>query len=270
MVIFAECHPNAVPQRIRPDIRSTDDDYSGQGGGQLTGGMMNNHMMDRAVLVTGGSSGLGAAVVDAVGKAGGRPYVLDRRAPTAVVPWLECDLADTRAAERATRELAEQAGGLDGVVTAAGIDVPGRLTNVPAETWERIVTVDLFATAAVVRAALPYLERTHGTVVTVASTLGVKAVSDATAYCAAKFGVVGFTRALAAELAGTVDVTLLIPGGMRTGFFDERDERYRPGADAVLNDPAHVADAILFALAQPPGCTVRELVVCAERESSYP
>jgi NAD(P)-dependent dehydrogenase (short-subunit alcohol dehydrogenase family) len=223
-----------------------------------------------AVLVTGGSSGLGAAVVEAVAKAGGRPYVLDRQPPAEGVPWLLCDLADTRAAEAATRELAKQAGGLDGVVTAAGVDVPGRLADVSAADWERVITVDLLATAAVIRAALPYLERSHGTVVTVASTLGVKAVSDATAYCAAKFGVVGFTRALAAELAGTVDVTLLVPGGMRTRFFDGRDAQYAPGPDAVLNDPASVAAAVLFALNQPPGCTVRELVVCADRESSYP
>ncbi|MGX7672596.1 SDR family oxidoreductase [Plantactinospora sp. DSM 117369] len=229
-----------------------------------------NKLSGKAILVTGGASGLGAAVVTAVQKAGGRPYVLDRQAPADEVPWIQCDLADTRAAERATRQLAEQAGGLDGVVTAAGTDTPGRLADVPAEIWERVVTVDLFATAAVVRAALPALERSHGTVVTVASTLGVKAVSDATAYCAAKFGVVGFTRALAAELAGTVGVTLLIPGGMRTAFFDGRDEQYRPGADAILNDPGHVADAVLFALSQPPGCAVRELVVCADRESSYP
>lgn len=223
-----------------------------------------------AILVTGGSSGLGAAVVEAVAKSGGRPYVLDRQPPADGVPWLACDLVDTRGAEAATRELAEQAGGLDGVVTAAGIDVPGRLVDVSGPDWERVIAVDLLATAAVIRAALPYLERSHGTVVTVASTLGVKAVSDATAYCAAKFGVVGFTRALAAELAGSVNVTLLVPGGMRTRFFDGRDAQYRPGPDAALNDPASVASAVLFALHQPPGCAVRELVVCADRESSYP
>ncbi|MEV4811956.1 SDR family oxidoreductase [Micromonospora avicenniae] len=222
------------------------------------------------VLVTGGSSGLGAAVVAAVARSGGRPLVIDRQAPGDGVPWVECDLADTRAAEAATRQLAERSGGLDAVVTAAGMDVPGRLADVPAETWERIVAVDLLATVAVIRAALPYLEASRGTIVTVASTLGVKAVSDATAYCAAKFGVVGFTRALAAELAGTVGVTLLIPGGMRTAFFDERDDQYRPGPDAVLNDPVDTAAAVMFALAQPPGCAVREMVVCAEQESSYP
>lgn len=227
-------------------------------------------MSGAAVLVTGGSSGLGAAVVAALAQRGDRPVVLDRQAPADGVPWIECDLADTRAAERATVELAQRSGGLRAVVTAAGMDVPGALAEVPGETWDRIVAVDLLATAAVIRAALPDLERNGGNVVTVASTLGVKAVADATAYCAAKFGVVGFTRALAAELAGRVGVTLLIPGGMRTAFFDDRDERYRPGPDAILNDPAAVASAVLFALDQPPGCAVREMVVCAERESSYP
>jgi len=224
-----------------------------------------------AVLVTGGSSGLGAAVVDVVIKAGGRPFVIDRQPPRDGVPWIECDLADTRAAEAATRRAIEQAGGvMDGVVTAAGMDVPGALADIPGETWDRIVTIDLLATAAVIRAAIPALRQSHGAVITIASTLGVKAVSDATAYCAAKFGVVGFTRALAAELAGQVNVTLIIPGGMRTKFFDDRDEQYKPGPDAILNDPANVAAAIMFALAQPAGCAVRELVIAAETETSYP
>jgi len=153
-----------------------------------------------AVLVTGGASGLGAAVVAAVRSAGGRPYVLDLKPPTADVPYVAVDLADTRAAEAATRELAGQAGDLRGVVTAAGMDIPAPLTGIAGGDWERVVAVNLLGTAAVVRAAVPYLKRTHGHVVTVASTLGVKAVGDATAYCAAKFGVVGFTRALAAEL----------------------------------------------------------------------
>ena len=224
-----------------------------------------------AVIVTGGSSGLGAAVVDAVLKAGGRPLVLDRQPPREGVEWIECDLSNTRAAEAATRQLIERAGGpVSGVVTVAGMDVPGALADIEGETWDRIVAVNLLGTAAVIRAALPELKQSHGGVVTVASTLGVKAVGDATAYCAAKFGVVGFTRALAAELAGQVNVTLLIPGGMRTRFFDDRDERYKPGADAVLNDPANVAAAILFALGQPAGCAVRELVIATETETSYP
>src|SRR5690242_382525 len=89
------------------------------------------------VLVTGGSSGLGAAVVAAVADAGGRPLVLDRQPPQREVPHLLVDLADGRAAEQAVTELAEQAGGLDAVVTAAGIDSCGPLAGVPADDWEQ-------------------------------------------------------------------------------------------------------------------------------------
>jgi NAD(P)-dependent dehydrogenase (short-subunit alcohol dehydrogenase family) len=141
---------------------------------------------------------------------------------------------------------------------------------VPFADWERVVRVNLIGTAAVVRAALPFLEETRGRVVTVASTLGLRVASDATAYCASKFGVVGFTRALAAETAGRIGVTLLIPGGMRTRFFDGRAARYQPAPDAQLNDPRHVAATVLFALSQPDGCEVRELVVAPSRETSWP
>jgi NAD(P)-dependent dehydrogenase (short-subunit alcohol dehydrogenase family) len=226
--------------------------------------------MNGRVLVTGGASGLGAAVVAGVVAAGGKPYVLDRREPADGVPHVAVDLADPRAAERATQQVAELAGGLDAVVTAAGIDNPGTLAQVPGADWDRVLAVNLIGMAAVARAALPHLVESRGRLVTVASTLGLRAVSDATAYCAAKFGVVGFTRALAAELGDQVGVTLLVPGGMRTSFFDGRTAQYAPGPDAHLNDPAHVAAAVMFALNQPAGCVVRELVVTPDVEPSYP
>ncbi len=222
------------------------------------------------VLITGGASGLGRATAMAVAKAGGRPLVVDVNEPDGGFDHVRADLTDREQAERAVRELADRAGGLDGVVTAAGVDACGRLEDVAAEQWERVIGVNLLGTAAVVRAALPYLRQSGGKVVTVASTLGVRALSDATAYCASKFGVVGFTRALAAELAGQVGVTLLIPGGMQTNFFNDRPDQYKPGPDARLNQPEDVASAILFALGQPRGCEVRELVVCASTETSWP
>jgi NADP-dependent 3-hydroxy acid dehydrogenase YdfG len=63
---------------------------------------------------------------------------------------------------------------------------------------------------------------------------------------------------------------MLVPGGMHTSFFDDREEKYRPPADAKLNRPEDVAQAVVFALSQPPGCEVRELVVTPSRESSWP
>jgi NAD(P)-dependent dehydrogenase (short-subunit alcohol dehydrogenase family) len=222
------------------------------------------------VVVTGGASGLGAAVARAVAGAGGRPVVLDVRAPADDIEHELVDLADGRAAEEAVSRVVGRHDDVRGVVTAAGIDSPGALADIPGEAWERIVAVNLLGTAAVVRAALPALERAHGRVVTVASTLGLRVFGDATAYCASKFGVVGFSRALAVELQGRVGVTMLVPGGMRTAFFEGRDEQYRPGPDADLVDPAQMADAVLFALTRPPGVELRELVVTSATEPSWP
>jgi NAD(P)-dependent dehydrogenase (short-subunit alcohol dehydrogenase family) len=222
------------------------------------------------VFVTGGSSGLGAAVAAAVAKGGGTPAVVDLVAPASDVAHVLADLADSAAAARAVEELVSQVGPPSAIVTAAGIDACGPLEAVEVEAWERVVRVNLLGTAAVVRACLPHLLQRRGRVVTVASTLGLRAVSDATAYCASKFGVVGFTRALAVELAGRVGVTLLIPGGMRTAFFDGRAAQYRPGPDADLSDPDDVAQVVLDVLRQPVGCEVRELVVASSTEPSWP
>jgi NAD(P)-dependent dehydrogenase (short-subunit alcohol dehydrogenase family) len=222
------------------------------------------------VLVTGGASGLGAAIVHAVAREGGTPVVLDREAPQDGLAWEQVDLADARNAEAAVARAAERLGGLDAVVTAAGTDACGDLADVDAAAWDRVVLVNLLGTAAVVRAALPHLERSHGRVVTVASTLGLRALPAATAYCASKFGVVGFTRALALEMGDRIGVTMLVPGGMRTRFFDGRPEQFKPGPDQRLNDPADVARTVVFALRQPPGVELRELIVTPAAEPSWP
>jgi NAD(P)-dependent dehydrogenase (short-subunit alcohol dehydrogenase family) len=223
-----------------------------------------------AFVVTGAASGLGAAIADAIAAAGGTPVVLDVRESSSGHDYTKVDVSDVTALQRAVDEAAEKYGGLSGVVANAGIDACGPFDKVSFDQWQRVINVNLVGTAALVRAALPYLEKDHGRIVTVASTLGLRALSDASAYCASKFGVVGFTRALSAELKGRVGITLLIPGGMRTSFFDGRDPQYQPGPDAHLNAPSDVANAVVFALAQPKGCDVRELLICPNQETSWP
>ena len=222
------------------------------------------------VIVTGGASGLGQAIARQVADHGGTPIVFDIGDPGDGFESERVDLAQARETEAAVDRVADRHGALHAVVTAAGTDRCGTLAEVPAEEWERVIAVNLVGTAAIVRAALPHLERSSGKVVTVASTLGLRALSDATAYCASKFGVLGFSRALAAETAGRVGVTCLIPGGMRTAFFDGREDRYKPPPDADLAPPEQVAEAALFALTRPPGAEVRELLVCPSHESSWP
>ncbi|MFN2449575.1 MAG: SDR family oxidoreductase [Candidatus Baltobacteraceae bacterium] len=223
-----------------------------------------------AFIVTGASSGLGLAIAQAIGAAGGDPIGFDVHPAAADFEHETVDVSDARAVTEGVQRVIARHAGIAGVVANAGIDACGKFSDVSADAWERVIRVNLLGTAAVVRAALPSLVENHGRIVTVASTLGLRAVSDATAYCASKFGVVGFTRALSTELAGQVPVTLLIPGGMHTHFFDGRDEQYKPAADAQLNRPQDVARAVVFALSQPRGCEIREMLICPSSETSWP
>lgn len=222
------------------------------------------------VYVTGGAGGLGAAVVEAVAAAGGRPAVIDRVRPAGDVPHVVADLSDWDAATAAVDTLVEQVGPPSAVVTAAGTDACGPLLEIDPVDWRRVIDVNLLGTVAVVRAALLHLERSRGTVVTVSSTLGLRGADAATAYSASKFAVRGFSQSLATEYAGRVGVTCLVPGGMRTAFFDGREDRFKPGPDQDLNDPASTAATVLMALRQPVGCEIREMVVMASGEPSWP
>ena len=231
--------------------------------------------LDGPVLVTGGSSGLGAAVVSAVAKRGGRPVVLDRQAPAE--PAGRARLRPGRPRRPCRGAAPPSTGGRAGraAVRRRHRCRHRRLRAARRRArWTRgcgCIAVNLVGTAAVVRAALPHLRANRGRVVTVASTLGIRAVSDATAYCASKFGVVGFTRALAAETAGEVGVTLLVPGGMTTHFFDDRTEQYKPGPGRRPQRPgARSPRRSSSRCRQPARCELRELVVAVSTESSWP
>ena len=222
------------------------------------------------VYVTGGSSGLGAAVVEVVTALGGTAAVIDRAAPASGVAHALADVSDAAAVQRAVDSLVEQVGPPTALFTAAGTDAVGRIEDVAVEAWEKVIGVNLIGTAAAVRACLPHLKAARGTIVTVSSSLGLRAASDATAYCASKFGIVGLTRALQLELRGEVGVTMLVPAGMRTAFFDGRTEQYKPGPDADLMDPRQVALSVVHALTQPVGTEVREIVITVSTEPSWP
>ena len=108
------------------------------------------------VIVTGGASGLGAAVAGAVSQRGGCPIVIDRRQGPGCGDQEIADLADTQAAESAVHRVLERHGRLHAVVTCAGIDHPGTLGDVPRADWEQVIAVNLQENAARIR---PFAEK---------------------------------------------------------------------------------------------------------------
>jgi NAD(P)-dependent dehydrogenase (short-subunit alcohol dehydrogenase family) len=106
-------------------------------------------------IVTGGSSGLGAAVVTALAARGRHLVVLDLRPPQdGDPPFVAVDLADARRAEAAVADVVERSGDPSAVVTCAGIDACGPFDSIDTADWEQVVAVNLIGTVAVIRAAL--------------------------------------------------------------------------------------------------------------------
>jgi NADP-dependent 3-hydroxy acid dehydrogenase YdfG len=111
-----------------------------------------------------------------------------------------------------------------------------------------------------------------GHIVNVASTAATRAWANASAYHASKWGLIGFGRALGVEgRPDNIRVTTIIPGGMRTHFFDRFVDQNIPMPDMdKLQDPANVAEAILFAVRMPPQSVVQEMMVTPLNETSWP
>jgi NAD(P)-dependent dehydrogenase (short-subunit alcohol dehydrogenase family) len=181
-------------------------------------------------LVTGAGRGIGRATAEAFGAAGyavviaERAARLGRSAERALrlggVPavFVRTDVAAPGAAERAVRAAARRFGRLDCVVNNAGVLTIARLDRLARRDLDAMVRVNLLGPLLVTRAALPILRRRRrGAIVNVASLLGKEGAGDYVAYCATKFGMIGFTEALADELRGTgVGVWAVCPGQVDT------------------------------------------------------
>jgi NAD(P)-dependent dehydrogenase (short-subunit alcohol dehydrogenase family) len=245
--------------------------------------MMRNggDLREKAVLVTGAGSGLGEATARAFAGAGCRVACLDVNGAAAErvacdLPGehlaLPCDLRDALAVFATVEYAAGQFGRLDVAVNAAGTDHVLPVERLTVEQWDEIIGVNLRGPFLVAKAALPYLARQGGHIVNVASTAAVRAWSCASAYHASKWGLVGFSRGLGVEGRELgVRVTTIIPGGMRTHFFDRFPEQGIPLPDERnLQDPATVAATILFAVQLPPESALQELIVTPVTETSWP
>ena len=233
----------------------------------------------RRILITGASSGIGEATAEAIVAEGGAVALGARRKDrlddlagrldgTALA--IEADIADEQQAERLVADAAEQLGGLDGLVNNAGVMLLGLIQGADTSEWRKMVDVNLLGLLYCTNAALPVMrEGGGGDVVNVASVAGRQANMGSAVYNMTKWGVVGFSEALRQEgMHIGVRVTCIEPGFVETELQGhntnpmvvEATEKFRESIGTVL-EASDIADAIVYALAQPTHVSVNEIMV---------
>ena len=235
----------------------------------------------KVALVTGAASGLGAALAGMLAADGCDVMAADIRADAleATMPALldhgvragalALDVGDPDAARAAIGHCVATMGRLDILVNNAGTDVTLPVSELSEEDWLRVIDTNLNGPFLLAKHAAAQMHRQGGgDIVNVASTAAKRAWPNASAYHASKWGLLGLSHALHAELRPLgIRVTAVIAGGMRTPFLLDRFPDLDP---ALLQDPATVAQAIRHALLLPRDSVIAELTVLPVRETSWP
>jgi NAD(P)-dependent dehydrogenase (short-subunit alcohol dehydrogenase family) len=231
------------------------------------------------VLVTGAGRGLGAAICETLAEDGANLVVADINLASAqamadrlggAAESLALDVGDETQVQEAIRAAVDRFGSLDVVVNNAGIDVTLPIDELEASDWDRVVRTNLTGAFLVSKYAATQMRGAAGGghIVNIVSTAAKRAWPNASVYHATKWGLLGLSHALHAELRPhNIKVTAIIAGGMRTPFLLDRFPDIDP---ETLQDPANVARAVRFALLQPAGTVIPELMVLPMRETSWP
>ena len=233
-------------------------------------------LQGKAAIVTGASSGIGAATAKALRREGARVAVGARRADRLEGDVaLELDVTDPASCERFVERAVEAlGGGLDVLVNAAGLALGRDPFDASSEEDERIVLeTNVNGLIRMTRLCLPHL-RDGGHIVNMGSVAGRQAYENAALYVTSKFAVRGFTYALREDLLGRpIRITTVDPGLVETDFSLVRFRGDADTARAVYENvdamaPDDIAECVLFALTRPPHVNVDELVVKALMQSS--
>ena len=230
----------------------------------------------KTAIVTGASSGIGAATVAALRAEGARVAGGARRTERIDADAaIELDVTDPASCERfVERAVEELGGGLDVLVNGAGLALGRDPFDESTEEDERtVLETNVNGLVRITRLALPHLHE-GGHVVNVGSVAGRQAYPNAALYVASKYAVRGFTYALREDLLGRpIRITIVDPGLVETDFSRVRFRGDEETARAVYEGveamrPGDIAECVVFALTRPPHVNVDELVVKALAQSS--
>ena len=219
----------------------------------------------RVALVTGASRGIGAAIADALGAAGGTVVRVARSFADRQNGRLDlrADLTDAEQTARMAERVRQEAGVPDIVVHNAGGFLLKPLAETTPAEFDAQIAVNLRAGFLVARQLLPAMAALRrGTYVTIGSVADHTGLPANAAYAAGKYGLRGLHETLLAEYRGTgVRLTLVSPGATDTSIWDPFDPDHRPGfpSRSAMLRPTDVAEAVLFVVTRPPSVQVNWL-----------
>jgi NAD(P)-dependent dehydrogenase (short-subunit alcohol dehydrogenase family) len=239
-----------------------------------------SQLAGKTILVTGGASGLGAALCHVLSGCGANVIVGDLNLDKAqtVASLLAAgsgrthaigfNVGDPVAAERAIEEAVSRFGRLDVLINNAGTDVTCPVEELSFNDWDRVMRTNLYGPFLLSKFAARHMKDGGGQIINIASTAAKRAWPNASAYHASKWGLLGLSHALHAELRPmNIKVTAVLAGGMRTPFLLDRF----PDIDvSTLQDPVNVAKAVKGVLLLPEQTVIPEIMVLPMKESSWP
>jgi 3-hydroxy acid dehydrogenase / malonic semialdehyde reductase len=230
----------------------------------------------KSAVVTGASSGIGAATAQALAREGARVVGGARRVDRIATPVtpIELDVTDSASCEHFVKEAVEALTGIDILVNAAGLALGRDPFDASSEEDERVVLeTNVNGLIRMTRLCLPHL-RDGGHIVNLGSVAGRQAYEKGSLYVTSKFAVRGFTYALREDLLGRpIHITTVDPGLVETDFSlvrfrgdEDTARKVYEGVEAM--QPDDIADCVLFAVTRPPHVNVDEIVVKALAQSS--
>jgi NAD(P)-dependent dehydrogenase (short-subunit alcohol dehydrogenase family) len=244
--------------------------------------MDDKFLKGKVALITGGGSGLGAAICQSLASYGATIIVADinEKAATGVatamheswgnaVSWAHLDITDPDNAEVLIKFIKEKYQKLDILVNNAGIDLTLPVEELPVDGWKKVIDVNLTGAFIMSQLAFGLMADNPegGNIINICSTASKMIWPNASAYHASKWGLLGLSHALYVEgKEKNINVSAIIAGGMRTPFILERFPDTDPNK---LQDPKHVAETIAYILSLPKEVVIPEMMVMPQKESSW-
>ncbi|MEO6725622.1 MAG: SDR family NAD(P)-dependent oxidoreductase [Blastocatellia bacterium] len=242
---------------------------------------MTDALANKVVIITGASSGIGRATALALAARGARLSLLARSYDTlteiaaqanaagaAEVEIFSCDVRDENSVEQSVTATLERLGRLDILINSAGLSLNGEVDGYRLDDWRTVIETNLTGTFLTCRAVLPQMKRQGaGEIINISSGAGRNGIKQMAAYCASKFGVIGFTESLALEVRNhNIRVSSLLPGSVATDFSRVARRQEQNGRQADTDNgysmmAEEVASVIVAMLEQPLQAWTSEVIL---------